>query len=517
MKNVALSFYLVLLGTTINAQTCLPGGISFQSQAEIDAFSTDYPGCTHISGDVTIAENVSGDITSLNGLSSLTAIDGYILIYNTTALSNLSGLESLTYLGGILALSNNSALSSLTGLESLTSIGQDIEIDYCNALVDLTGLDGVTGIGGHLYIQHNAGLLNLAGLNALTSIGGYVDITSNPALTSLEGLNSVTSIGGFLDLSNDPVLTSLTALNAVTSIGGYLEISNLDALTTLAGLDNIDPASISDFLAIEASEVLSGCSVPSICAYLTENSSSAYISGNATGCNTVEEIGEACVTVVDEDGDGIPDDIDNCIGTYNPLQTDSDCDGIGDACDLCPGGNDQIDANGDLHPDCAVYPGFDYLPASWTCSNNNNSDKVLMCHHPANEPWNTQTICVSENAVQNHLDHGDYIGTCGNAYCGGGNLIAPFEQTSTTRPVNTGIKLFPNPAENEFQLVLNGTTEEPATILVVDIMGKIVKTESLLTGETAKSITVSELSTGIYFVKLTIQGSTFYAEKLLKR
>jgi hypothetical protein len=38
----------------------------------------------------------------------------------------------------------------------------------------------------------------------------------------------------------------------------------------------------------------------------------------------------------DSDGDGIPDQSDNCLYTYNPDQLDSDGDGIGDACDNCP-------------------------------------------------------------------------------------------------------------------------------------------------------------------------------------
>ena len=35
----------------------------------------------------------------------------------------------------------------------------------------------------------------------------------------------------------------------------------------------------------------------------------------------------------DIDQDGINDDIDNCIETYNPDQADIDGDGMGDACD----------------------------------------------------------------------------------------------------------------------------------------------------------------------------------------
>lgn len=40
--------------------------------------------------------------------------------------------------------------------------------------------------------------------------------------------------------------------------------------------------------------------------------------------------------LADCDVDGVPDDIDNCLGVTNPDQQDSDVDGQGDACDTCP-------------------------------------------------------------------------------------------------------------------------------------------------------------------------------------
>ena len=60
---------------------------------------------------------------------------------------------------------------------------------------------------------------------------------------------------------------------------------------------------------------------------------------SATACKT---------TVVDSDGDGIPDSRDNCPKVSNADQKDTDGDGIGDACDNCPLAKnpDQKDSNG---------------------------------------------------------------------------------------------------------------------------------------------------------------------------
>jgi len=331
-------FILFLVSGTAYSQSCLPEGIIFTTQEQIDNFQTTYPGCTEIEGDVEISGN---NITNLNGLNVLTAFWGGLRIDNNNLLINLSGLDNVTSIGGYLSITANNALPSLTGLKNLISIGESLSINSNDTLTSLAGLNNVTSIGGFLSFYNNAALTSLAGMDNVTSIGMDLSFANNAALTSLTGLENVTSIGrnldiyfnhsltsltglenvtsieGHLYIEDNPALTSLTSLDNVTSIGGYLfildnasltSLAGLDnvtsigedlwieenaALTSLSGLDNIEAGSISD-LVIYDNISLSTCEVQSVCDYLLSPGGTIEIHDNAPGCNSPEEVEDAC-------------------------------------------------------------------------------------------------------------------------------------------------------------------------------------------------------------------------------
>lgn len=66
--------------------------------------------------------------------------------------------------------------------------------------------------------------------------------------------------------------------------------------------------------------------------------------------------------IIDSDGDGVADEVDNCPEDYNPGQDDGDTDGVGNLCDNCPEvpNSDQTDSDGDGNGDaCDLCEGFD--------------------------------------------------------------------------------------------------------------------------------------------------------------
>ncbi|MHC1778572.1 MAG: T9SS type A sorting domain-containing protein [Lentimicrobium sp.] len=269
MKKLTLIIAAIALSCNIVfSQGCLPAGIYFFSQDQIDNFQANYPGCTEIEGDVTISgpniTNLDGlnvltsigsylsignyeggnpALTSLSGLDNLTSIGGSLMITQNDAITSMTGLDNLTTIGGDLSIYGNPALTSLSGLESLASIGGGLGIGYNDTLASLNGLESLAFIGGWLSISGNEALANLSGLESLTSIGGGLEIQLNYALNSLSGLENLTSIGGGLHIGDNsggnPALTSLNGLENLTSIGGDLAIYNNNALTSLSGLDNL--------------------------------------------------------------------------------------------------------------------------------------------------------------------------------------------------------------------------------------------------------------------------------------
>ncbi|NQT78367.1 MAG: T9SS type A sorting domain-containing protein [Bacteroidetes bacterium] len=314
--------------------------------------------CT-VGNDLTISSNFS--IISLTSLDSLNYIGGKLTIESNYDLVDLSGLENLTEIGAGLEIGSNYSLSSINALSSVTSIGGDLIIQSNSDLTSLVGLSGVTSIDGDLVISNFSNLTSLAGIENinpssienlqiswlysltdcafpniceyLADPNGVVDIYRNgsscnnpvqianecgitlpclpygnyhfmyqyeidsfqtdyPGCTDLEG--SLYIHGGWGGGMGD--YTNLDGLSVVTSIDGILLVSRAYYLTSLSGIENIDGTSISD-LYIWYSPYLSECEVQSICDYLANPNGEVEIKENANGCNSPEEVLDACESV----------------------------------------------------------------------------------------------------------------------------------------------------------------------------------------------------------------------------
>ncbi len=274
-----------IIQASVYSQPCLPDGIIFTTQAQIDNFQINYPGCTEIEGDVEINGN---NITNLNGLSILTSIGGNLEISCCDSLNSLQGLHNVQIIGGYLHLSCNS-FPNLDGLQTLTTITGDFM--FAGELNNLTGLENLQTIGGSVHFGYE-------------TMGG----TAHSLLISMTGIENLNSIGGNLNIYCNSLLEGLTGLSGLTHIGENLSIRCNPALTSLTGLENIDAGSI-ERLFIEYNPNLSECAVQSICDFLASPNGDIYIYGNANGCNNQQEVQEACWIVNIGEGQTAEDQI----------------------------------------------------------------------------------------------------------------------------------------------------------------------------------------------------------------
>ena len=341
-----LVYMALLLSFASFSQSCLPEGITFTTQSQIDSFQINYPGCTEIEGDVIIEgsgiNNLSplivltniggclnignynigtGSLKDLTGLDSLVSIGSDLIIVNNQRLNDLTGLRGITSIAGYLRILGNDSLENLVGLENISSVGESLHIWYTKNLHSTAGLESLSVVEGDFSIVVNDKLKNLLGLESLASIGGYFylwlndsldsfvglenldsihgnfHISDNLFLSSLSGLNNLTSIGEWFSISGNYRLENLSDLENLASIGGGLSIRGNSNLVSLLGLDNINHNTISD-LSIYNNPILTTCDVQSICDYLVSPNGSVNIYGNAGGCNNPAQIANSCGTVL---------------------------------------------------------------------------------------------------------------------------------------------------------------------------------------------------------------------------
>ena len=168
MKKIVLTTLPALLFCLhLAAQSCLPNGITFNTQAQINSFNANYPGCTSIEGPVTIAPQPSDNITNLNGLTGLVSI-GFLGVLGSTQLQDLAGLEGVA-VNGPIYIENNLGLKNLNGLQGSSTIH-------------------------HLYIVTNPALTSLTGLENVTTIFDGIRIFNNPLLADLNGLSNLKTL-----------------------------------------------------------------------------------------------------------------------------------------------------------------------------------------------------------------------------------------------------------------------------------------------------------------------------------
>lgn len=281
MKKILQLILLLALSTTPAwSQTCSVA--AFKTQADVDNFSTAYPGCTVLNGNVGI---VSTNITNLDGLRSVTRIAGSLNINFNPNLVSIAGLSSLEQLDGSLNIEDNDNLLTLDGLQKLVRPLQRIRVVYNERLTSIAALSGVTRIMNTLSVGGNPALTSLEGLHNVSRVFGAVSIGQNDILRDLNGLRRLKQINWYLYIGSNKSLKNLKGMERLESLDGYLEITGNSSVTSISEISQLNSA---NSVIITNNPLLSDCAIKIVCAKAELGDIS--ISGNAGGCSTAEEV-----------------------------------------------------------------------------------------------------------------------------------------------------------------------------------------------------------------------------------
>jgi hypothetical protein len=146
----------------------------------------------------------------------------------------------------------------------------------------------------------------------------------------------------------------------------------------------------------------------------------------------------------------------------------------------------------------------------------NGKAKVKICHQTGSAKNPCQEICVDESAVQAHLNHGDFVGSC----------TTDCKPRTTTRPVVIGkqkiadidspfhVIAYPNPSNYQFTLDVKGGNNEKVEVIVYDMLARQIKRIEKNNGQSIQF--GEELPSGEYLV-LIKQGENQKAINLIKK
>jgi hypothetical protein len=81
---------------------------------------------------------------------------------------------------------------------------------------------------------------------------------------------------------------------------------------------------------------------------------------------------------------------------------------------------------------------------------------------------------------------------------------------------NENIRIFPNPTDGNFTLQFDNKVPAKCKAQIIDVAGRVLQTEILNSGHPDQGINISNLSTGIYFIKIIENGNPVWMDKIIK-
>ena len=268
--------------------------------------------------------NLNHKLHVINGFNSLDSCRT-LFLQNNNGLEKILGFESIRIIESQLSIGSNERLNEVPsfdnlketksiqltdfntkhfdGFNALKIVQDELQLSQSDSIVTFNCCNNLDFVKRAVF-QANRSLESVEAFNNLSSTQ-EIYFSSNPKMhdfnsfNSLETIDSIIILGGLANLDN---LNNLKKLREVKRL--YLRSATTDitpnGYTDISGLKNIDPDFLDDLI-ISHCPNISVCEYRPICDYLEQPDAKYSISNNAEGCNSREEILEACMMVSTQD------------------------------------------------------------------------------------------------------------------------------------------------------------------------------------------------------------------------
>ncbi len=188
------------------------------------------------------------------------------------------------------------------------------QVDVTEGRVTMVGMEGLCTLNA------------IASVDGVSTTFGVIPVMVIPGVTQDRDIDgpSLTVALPEPDVCTD--VTSVDVIGLVSDDAGVESVTVNGAAATLTSTGNLD----------DPNEMSFGIAVP-----LENGENTIVTTAVDLHGNTSSDLRIVVIDSTDDDSDGVTDCIDNCLGEYNPEQTDGDGDGVGQACESCDADPDK--------------------------------------------------------------------------------------------------------------------------------------------------------------------------------